>query len=188
MNKKMTDEQIQSCIVGDIPEGYKPPSWDVWFMRAVYLVASKSKDNSTKIGAVLTKEHRVISVGYNGLPTGVNDNLPERYKRPIKYMWFEHGERNAILAAARFGLETDGAVLYTQGIPCADCGRACIQSGVKEVVVHRPFEEILHTLRNHWNESCATTEIMFAEAGVKITWVDELIGVEGYANGKVINV
>ena len=188
MRKQLSDNQIKNSIVGDIPENYHPPSWDVWFMRQVYLVASKSKDNSTKIGAVITKSNRVISTGYNGLPTGVVDTVPERHVRPTKYLWFEHGERNAIYAAAKFGGELDGATLYTQGIPCADCGRAVIQAGIKSVVIHGPFEDVLHTLRNHWNESCATSEVMFKEVGVQVRWVDGLIGVEGYANGKVIHV
>lgn len=184
---KLTEEQIKDCIIGDLMD-YTPPSWDVWFMRQVYLVASKSKDNSTKIGAVITKENRVLSIGYNGLPIGVNDNVFERTVRPTKYMWFEHGERNAVFAAAKFGVPTDGAKLYTQGVPCADCGRSVIQAGIKQVIVHRPFEDVLHTLRNHWNESCATNEVMFKEAGVEVRWVDELIGVDGYVNGKIIRV
>jgi dCMP deaminase len=188
MRKPLTEDKIKDCIIGDISPSYQPPSWDIWFMQQVYLVASKSKDNSTKIGAVITKGNRVISTGYNGLPTGVDDSVAERYLRPTKYMWFEHGERNAIYAAAKFGGQTEGATLYTQGIPCADCGRAVIQAGIKLVVVHGPFEDVLHTLRNHWNESCATSEVMFKEAGVRVRWVDELIGVEGYANGKVIHV
>jgi dCMP deaminase len=185
---RWTDEQIQNCIVGDIPPNYKPPNWDVWFMRQVYLVASKSKDPSTKIGAVITRENRVISVGYNGIPRGVNDEAKERYERPGKYMWFEHGERNAIYAASRFGGQTDGSTLYTQGVPCADCGRAVIQAGIKTVVVHLPFERVFGLLRTNWSESCSTTKIMFGEANVELRWIYDMIGVEGYADGKVIHV
>lgn len=53
---------------------------------------------------------------------GVQD-LPNRFQRPIKYMYFEHAERNAIFTAARHGIRTDGATLYVQALPCVDCAR-----------------------------------------------------------------
>jgi dCMP deaminase len=188
VNIKLSDDQIKNCIVGDIPVGYTPPSWDVWLMKQVYLVASKSKDNSTKIGAIIVKNNRVLSVGFNGLPTGVDDAPTDRNIRPNKYMWFEHGERNAIYSAARYGIETNDALIFTQAIPCCDCGRAIIQSGIKEVVIHGPFEDILHSIRDHWNESCFVSETMFKESGIKVRRINELIGVEGFVSGKIINV
>jgi len=77
------------------------PEWNVWFMQGVYWVASKSKDPKTKIGALIVKDTRIISTGYNGIPIGVDDNVETRHQRPEKYKWYEHGERNAIYAAAR---------------------------------------------------------------------------------------
>jgi len=53
---------------------------------------------------------------------GVKD-LTDRFERPIKYMFFEHAERNAIFTAARHGIRTDGATLYVQALPCVDCAR-----------------------------------------------------------------
>jgi len=53
---------------------------------------------------------------------GVKD-LPDRFERPIKYMFFEHAERNAIFTAARHGIRTEGATLYVQALPCVDCAR-----------------------------------------------------------------
>jgi dCMP deaminase len=181
----LTPEQIRESIHHDIPVDYVPPSWDEWFMQMVYLVASKSKDKSTKIGTVLTRNNRIVSVGYNGLPSGVNDNVPSRYERPEKYSWTEHSERNSIFAAAKYGISTDGCTLYSQGIMCADCGRAVIQAGVKQVVVHRPFEQLFHTLSGQWDESCAISEAMFREAGVEVRWVENLIGETAYIRGKV---
>ena len=53
---------------------------------------------------------------------GVND-LTNRFERPVKYMYFEHAERNAIFTAARHGIRTEGATLYVQALPCVDCAR-----------------------------------------------------------------
>ena len=78
---------------------YNPPEWNHWLMQGVYWVASKSKDPMTKIGALIVKDRRIVSSGYNGIPSGVNDALEARSQRPDKYKWYEHGERNAIYAA-----------------------------------------------------------------------------------------
>ena len=50
-------------------------------------------------------------------------DLPDRFQRPTKYMFFEHAERNAIFTAARHGIRTDGAIIYVQALPCVDCAR-----------------------------------------------------------------
>ena len=60
-------------------------SFTDWFMQGVYWVASKSKDPKTKIGALLVKDKRIISTGYNGIPIGVSDDDENRHQRPEKY-------------------------------------------------------------------------------------------------------
>lgn len=98
-------------------------------------VSTKSKDKSTKVGAVIVgPNNEVLSVGWNGFPRGVNDDVEERHERPAKYEWTEHGERNAIYNAARHGIRLDGTTLYTTHDPCADCARAIVQSGIRHVV------------------------------------------------------
>jgi len=78
--------------------------WDMYFMSLSYLVAMKSKDPSTKIGAVIVGPDKEIrSTGYNGFVKGANDDVVEHYERPEKYYHFEHAERNAILLSARYG-------------------------------------------------------------------------------------
>jgi dCMP deaminase len=167
------------------------PSWDEYFMRHVYLVASKSKDTRTKIGAVLVRNKRVISEGYNGLPQGVNDNAVERYERPEKYFWFEHGERNAIFSCARHGIDTLGTTMFTQGIPCADCARAVIQAGVKEVVIHKQWSnkrtQADMTAAN-WRRGLGHSETMFQEAGILVREFDMVLGVQGLSDGKIYNL
>jgi dCMP deaminase len=109
-------------------------NWDEYFMKQAELVASKSKDTSTKVGAVLVRHNNAFSTGYNGFPRGVNDNIPERHERPAKYDWVVHSEVNAILNAAREGFMTYGSTMYVTLHPCKECAKAIAQAGVKEVV------------------------------------------------------
>ena len=165
-------------------------NWDQYFMSMAYFVAMKSKDNSTKIGAVVVgPDNEIRSTGYNGLPRGVHDNVEGRQDRPLKYSIFEHGERNSIYNAARMGLSTDGCKMYTQGIPCSDCARAVIQSGITTVVYHIPFDAD-NSLRPQWVESCKISEMMLREAGVEVIGYNgPLIStITGLRGGKVLSL
>lgn len=145
------------------------PGWDEYFMKMVDLVKTKSKDRSTQVGAVIVKENRIpIAMGYNGFPRGVNDNIDRHHERPVKYFYTEHAERNAIYAAARNGICLMGSTMYVSGLPCADCARAIIQSGILEIVVpDRLFEG-----KGDWKETCSVGLEMMKEARVKITYIN----------------
>lgn len=186
--KLVHDEDTNQLVAGIVVNGspfpdYVPPSWDVWFMGMVYDTARKSKDPSTKIGAVIVKDKRPILFGYNGLPQKVKD-LPERMVRPVKYKWTEHGERNAIYCGARFGIATDGTTMYTQSIPCMECGRGIINSGIVKIVVHKQTEDLFG---NHpqWIEDCQLSRSMLEEAGVEIQSLNTPLGKWSFVNGKV---
>jgi len=167
-------------MIEDIPYVICDMSFDEWFMRMVYLIALKSKDPSTKIGAVLVKDKRIISTGYNGFPIGVND-LPERYlNKETKYKMVVHGEDNAVLSAARFGISTKDAVLYTQGVPCNECCKSVIQGGIKEIIIHSVWSEKTGA---KWLESQITSEIMLKECGIPIKSIDKRLGVTCYQAG-----
>jgi dCMP deaminase len=163
------------------------PEWDEYFMTMVYLVSMRSKDQSTHIGAVIVGPDREVrSTGYNSFPIGLNDTVQERQQRPEKYFWFEHAERSAILLAARTGISLAGCTMYTQGIPCADCARAVIQAGIKEVVLHKQwsFEEG----QQKWAESGQRSAQMFEECGIKVRYYDgPLMKVTGLRGGKVLD-
>lgn len=138
-------------------------SWDQYFLTMAYLAAMRSKDQSTHCGSVIVDEmNNVVATGYNSFVRGINDDVPERQERPGKYMWFEHGERNAIYSAAMRGCTLKGCKIYVTGIPCADCARAIIQSGIKEVIVDAREE-----FGKEWDESTKVSYIMFEESGVK---------------------
>lgn len=177
-------DTVAGIVAKGIPfPEYTPPTWDVWFMGMVYDTARKSKDPSTKIGAVIVKEKRPILFGFNGIPQKLKD-LPERMVRPIKYKWFEHGERNAIYCGARFGIATEGTTLYTQSTPCMDCGRGVINAGISKVVVHHQTEE-LFSHHPQWASDCKMTKEMFAEAGIELVILNKPLGKYSYVNEKV---
>lgn len=149
------------------------PGWDEYFMKIAKQASTRSKDRSTKLGAVLVgKGNNLLSVGYNSFPRGINDDVEARHERPAKYLYTEHAERNAIYNAARHGVSTIGATLYlySSGFPCADCARAIIQSGVAAVVT---MEGKFKGKGNIWNDSCRAGEEMLREAGIDIVVLDK---------------
>lgn len=108
-------------------------TWPEYLMGFAEHAARKSKD-STKVGAVLVNPENVaILTGYNGPPRGVKDK-PERFERPVKYLYASHAEANLIAHAARHGIRTDGCTVYVTHQPCAACMRTLIQAGIKRVV------------------------------------------------------
>jgi len=110
-------------------------SWDQYFIEFAKLTATRSKDPSTQVGSVIVMDRVILSTGYNGFPRGINDNIPERYDRPLKYKFMIHAEENAILNAARFGTSVLGASLYLYPLPpCSECAKAIVQSGIREVI------------------------------------------------------
>lgn len=151
-------------------------TWDQFYLRMADLIASRSKDRSAKIGAVLVKDNAIISMGYNGFPRNVDDNVEARHERPAKYSYTEHGERNAVYNAARHGISTIGSTMYTQGVPCADCARAVIQAGCRRLVAYwQANEEIFPK----WVESCSKGREMLDEAGVEVIVMGTKDGVNG---------
>lgn len=143
-------------------------SWNDYFLKMVDLVASKSKDESAKIGAVIVNEdHAIVSTGYNGLPRGCNDDTTWRQERPLKYAWFEHAERNAIYNAARHGIKLKGCTMYVRGGVCCDCARGIIQTGITLLVVG-PMPNQTEEHKERWRESVTVAFAMMNEAGVKI--------------------
>lgn len=138
-------------------------TWDETFIQMADLVALRSKDQSSKLGAVIIgPDKEVRSTGYNCFPRGVNDNNPERQKRPLKYLWVEHAERNAIYNATRMGLSLKNCIIYSDWIPCCDCARAIIQVGISEVVIRD------EDVPDRWVDNFYQSLLMFKESNIKI--------------------
>ncbi len=145
--------------------------WHNRFMELAELVKTWSKDPSTKVGAVVVGPDREIrSTGYNGLVRGVDDNKSERMERPTKYDFFEHAERNAVYNACLIGATLKGCVIYVTSMPCPDCARAIIQSGIKMVVTRR-LEPDPAAPTGTWRDKLVYSEEMFREAGVKCLYL-----------------
>jgi dCMP deaminase len=148
-------------------KGDKMSNWDSYFLKIAELVSTKSKDRSTKVGAVITgPDNEIRSTGYNGFCRGFNDNIDCRHERPIKYSYTEHAERNALYNASRAGICTKGCTLYLNFslYPCPDCARGIIQSGIIRVVGYKdkPFSG----KGDFWKESFKISKEMFDECGV----------------------
>jgi dCMP deaminase len=148
-------------------------NWVSYYRQLANTVKLKSKDKYTQIGAVIVgKDGEIVSTGYNSFPRGLDDELDYRQERPEKYYWFEHAERNAIYNAARIGVSTKGTTIYLScGLPCADCARGIINSGIKRIFCER----VDVTKGELWKESQERSWDMFMETGVKVCFYDDHI-------------
>ena len=112
-------------------------SWDEYFMGIAFLSGMRSKDPNTQVGCcIVSADHKIMSVGYNGFPTGCSDDaFPwNRDGDPLdnKYFYAVHSELNAILNYRGGSLE--GAKMYVSLFPCNECAKAIIQCGIKEII------------------------------------------------------
>lgn len=141
--------------------------WNYRFMELALHISSWSKDTSTKVGCVIVSpEKAILSMGYNGFPRGVNDDISARHERPTKYDFVVHAEENALLNAGRNGTRLNGGILYVTMPPCTHCAGSIIQSGIKEIFYLEP--EIQKQIPG-WRDSLDISFTMFKEAGVKVT-------------------
>lgn len=142
------------------------PHDDALFADAIR-VARASPNRIRHVGAVLVPPHGSVRVnGYNTWPAGVRA-LPERLEGDGRFIWMEHAERNAIYAAARAGIATEGASLASSYFPCTDCARAIVQAGITQ----------LHTLPPDlsdpvWGPSFVNSRVILEEAGVQLHFSD----------------
>lgn len=123
-----------------------------------------SKDPHTKVATILLSPNLVIlSTGYNGFPSGMDDDVAHRWERPLKYNYVTHSEINSICSAARNGTRLDGAIAIVTLFPCSDCAKALIQAGIKTIVAPEPDFKL-----PKWGDSFKTSEEMFREVGVQV--------------------
>ena len=143
-------------------------TWDGKFVGMTDHVAQWSKDRSHKVGAVfVNKQQAVLSVGYNGFPRGINDDVEARHERPAKYLWTEHAERNGIYNAAHEGASLNGSTAYVNFFPCAECARGLIQCGVERVVAPKPDYD-----HHKYGENFKVSLEMLEEKGIDITYAE----------------
>lgn len=124
------------------------PSWDEYFMKIARVVASRSNCMKRKVAAVIVKDGRIISTGYNGTPRGVKNcneggcprcNSFNPTGQGLSECYCSHAEENAIVQASYHGIDISGGVLYSTFSPCLLCTKMIINSGIKEVVFNEAY-------------------------------------------------
>ena len=139
--------------------------WTGRFLKMAKDVASWSKDESTKVGAVITTlEGGPVSWGFNGMAMGVDDTVQGRNERPAKYKWMCHAERNAMDLSPHGDLKN--CVMYVTFSPCSSCAQSIIQRGIKTVVIDEEFT--VDKAPERWQEDMNVALEMLKEAGVII--------------------
>ena len=134
--------------------------WDHRFLDLCKLVASWSKDPSTKVGAVIVDgDKRVISLGYNGFPKGVCDEENRYLNRDIKYKYVVHAERNAIIFSKQ---NLKNCCIYTWPLmPCSACAGIIIQAGISRVVS-------IENTNERWVDEFKFSSKMFEESNISV--------------------
>ncbi len=128
------------------------PSWDEYFMEMTHLAAKRSTCLRRFVGAVLVKDTRVISTGYNGAPSGVTHcevtgclrqklNVPSGERHELCRGL--HAEQNAIIQAALHGVSTEGATIYCTTKPCSICTKMIINAKIVRIVYDEDYHDAL---------------------------------------------
>lgn len=146
-----------------------------YYKLTQYMANLFSKDPSTKVGALFMYPEtlQILSMGYNGMPRGVDETKSDRWKRPLKYKYLEHAERNAIYNAAQSGTPLRDSICVASLCPCSDCARGLIQSGCK-MVITRDIDEIVKEqsdIAERWKPEWDVSVDMMREAGIVIMFL-----------------
>lgn len=137
-------------VLGEISEEFKlnRPSWDEYFMNIAKVVASRSNCVKRKVAAVIVKDKRIISTGYNGTPRGVKNcdeggcprcNSFAESGKNLEDCYCSHGEENAIVQASYHGISIKGAIIYSTFSPCLLCTKMILNAGIAEVVYNAEY-------------------------------------------------
>ncbi|MGB9606945.1 MAG: deoxycytidylate deaminase [bacterium] len=145
-------------------ERIERPPWDEYFMQIARVVATRSTCLRRQVGAVLVKEKRILTTGYNGAPRGLPHclevgclreqlGIPSGERQELCRGL--HAEQNAIIQAAYYGVSIEGATLYCTHQPCITCAKMLINAGIRRIVYEEPYPDEL-------------AEQMLREAGVEM--------------------
>jgi len=145
-------------------------SWDEYFMQIAEIVKTRSTCLRRQVGAVIVRENRIITTGYNGAPTGTRHcietgvclrtqmNIPSGERHELCRAL--HAEQNAIIQAAKIGVSTEDATMYVTLQPCVICAKMAINAGIKKIV-----------FKGEYPDKFAIE--MLNEAGVTLTVMEE---------------
>lgn len=122
----------------------KRPSWDEYFMSIALQVAKRSTCDRANVGAIIVKDRRILTTGYNGSPAG----LP--HCDEVGHLMIEghcvrtlHAEQNAIIQAAYHGVSVQDSTLYVTHQPCLNCAKMIINAGIRRVVFAGAYPDTL---------------------------------------------
>lgn len=145
------------------------PSWDQYFISIARLAATRSTCLRRKVGAVIVKNKRILSTGYNGAPRNLAHCLEVGCMR--EQMGIEsgtrhelcraiHAEQNAVIQAAVSGVSIEGSSIYCTTFPCVLCSKILINAGINRIVVMEGYPDEL-------------SQQVLDEAGIKVEYLDE---------------
>ncbi len=156
--------EVDGAVSGAFSTMHRP-SWDEYFMSVARTVATRSNCVKRKVAALVVKDKRIISTGYNGTPRGVKNcneggclrcNSFEKSGTKLEECVCSHGEENAIVQASYHGVKLSGSTLYTTYCPCLLCAKMIINAGIEKVVYNAEYE---------LND---TAKKILAEAGIEL--------------------
>lgn len=128
------------------------PSWDEYYMSMVELVKERSTCLRRKVGAVIVKDQRILTSGYNGAPSGCDHcedvgclrqklNVPSGERHELCRAL--HAEQNAIVQAAFHGISIEGSTIYVSTQPCVICSKLIINAGIVRVIYNGDYPDAL---------------------------------------------
>ena len=141
------------------------PSLDEYFLEIAFVVGKRATCLRNNVGAVVVRDKRILSTGYNGAPSGMEHCLEIGCIRDLEKIpsgtrhekcRAVHAEQNAIIQAAKHGTNIDGATLYCTNQPCSICAKMIINAGVKHIIFQDGYPDKL-------------AEEMLGESGLKVT-------------------
>ncbi len=115
----------------------KQSALDKRYMRMAMIWAENSYCTRRQVGALIVKDHRIISDGYNGTPSGFENICEDENGKTKPYVM--HAEANAITKVARSHNSSEGATIYVTACPCIECAKLIIQAGIRRVVYGEPY-------------------------------------------------
>jgi len=134
---------MKEAAIQNFVPGKERPDWDDYFMDIAALVARRSSCLRRSVGAVLVRENRILTTGYNGAPTGLRHCLDsgclrEQLKIPSgerhELCRGLHAEQNAIIQAALHGVSVKGAHIYCTNHPCIICAKMIVNAGIVKII------------------------------------------------------
>lgn len=142
----------------------KRPSWDEYFLEMAKLVAKRATCLRRQVGAVIVRDKRILSTGYNGAPTGLKHctqigclreklGIPSGQRHELCRGL--HAEQNALIQASLYGINVKDSTLYATNQPCIICVKMLINAGIKDIIVSNGYPDAL-------------ASSLLQEAGIKI--------------------